>query len=444
VVLLVFLWSNGARLKVFMLDEHFVNVLRLAAVLFIVAGSILAFRLGVWREIIRNFYFRAILALLAAVMLPTLMTGVFRYGQGMVEVIRLPLMYYAYFVFVLLSFITSPRDRVRPLLMALAWTVTGICALYVIAWLYPAANQWFVDQVDIGDRFGSRRLTASAAVNNVAIFCVIYFAVQLFSASLRWRQRVYYSLGLVTLLWYLSFVLVSRARLIGLLACLALLCLRYVNWRKLLAPGIVLLCLLCAMQVATEYKPLDLLAGTYRSIVTLDRESERNTIAIRLEGLHYYWTEFLDSKMIGIGLVSRVRAGSSDVGYAMTQLGYNPSDLGILAVLLFFGIPGLLVTIVVAARIFRDSRLVLRRGTPEQRHIALAIRLYLIFYIVTFYHIFLYEEYALEWGLLFFALARVHAANMPVNTPRSRPRRPVLPFRRRISAQVTPNAQPNA
>jgi len=430
-VCLIFLWSNGARLQIFALDDHYVNVLRLAAVLLIFGGSIVAFKLRTWRFIIRSFYFRAILLLLAAVMLPTFITGVFRYGQSVTEVIRQPLMYYALFVFVLLAFITSPRDRVYPLLMALVWTVTGICALYIIASLIPqATSEWFVAKVAIGDRFGNARLTASAAINNLAIFSIIYLVLQLFTVQARWWQRVWFSIGIVILLYYQAFVLISRTRLLGLLACLVIFLFPHINWRKLFVPGIVFIGLLCTLQMTTQIKPLDIFVSTYQSIITMDRDAERDTISIRLDGVQYYYEEFLNSRMIGIGLVSPVRSEQSDIAYAMTKLAYNPADLGILAVLFFFGIPGILATIVVAARIFRDSRYVIRHGTLENRAIALAIRLYLTFYIISFYHVFLYDEYALEWGVLFFALTHVYALSKPVNVPPRQQPLPVLPFRR--------------
>lgn len=428
-VWLIFLWSNGAQLRILTIDEDYVNALRLAGVISIFIGCVLTFTFRRWRMVLRNHYFHAILALLAVVMLPTFVTGVFQYQQGMIEVIRLPWMYYALFVFVLLFFMISPRDRIHPLIMTVVWTVVSICTLFVIAsWLPGVAEQLFIDGVNIGNRFGSSRLTASASVNNLAVFAVIYLVVQLVTPTAPIKQKIINSIGLLIVLWYLNFVLISRARLIGLLICLAILFLRYIHWRKLLIPGVALLGIFVYMQVVTEHKPLDILIGSYQSILTKDRESERDTVSIRLDGIQYYYFEFVKSQLVGIGLVSRVRTGNSDVGYAMTELAYNPADLGIIAVLFFFGFPGLIVTIVISARIFKDTRMVLHKGTLENRNIALAIRLYLIYYIVSFYHIFLYEEYALEWGMLFFALAHIYAESRLNTTEKHRPCSTISPI----------------
>lgn len=404
--LLVLLWSNGAQLKVFQVDEYYVNALRLAAVVLIGVICVVTYKRNVYREMFRNTYFKFILLLLACVIVPTFLTGVLQYGQGLDEVVRLPMFFYALFVFALL-YRLWPDGRANSLIAVMVIVTTVIAGVYVAASVWPGlAGGMLADQAAIGARFGKERLSATASVNNGAVFGILYCLCVLHYKRMTIGTRIMWIGVLSVLGYYLMFVLASRARLFALLVCVVCFIFKYSSPRRLLVPIVTAGVLAVSAQLMMGGDLLAPFVHGYESLFDAGSQ-EADTVTVRQEGVRYYWKLFTESGYVGIGMVSPTRAEATDAGYAMSKLSYNPSDLGLIAVLLFYGLPGIAVTLYIAFRIWCDTTTILRFGSQDDRIVAMTIKLYLLFYFASFYHVFLYPEYALEWGVLFFAISHL-------------------------------------
>jgi hypothetical protein len=412
--LLVFLWSNGARLKVLQVDEHYVNALRLGAVGLILLGCVCFFSGAKLAKLGRQFYFRCIVALLLAVMVPTLISGVIRGGQSPVEIIRLPMMYYGMLVFALLSFLVPQGLSIKPIINVFCGSIVFVITLYVVATALGVADRWFVDSAAIGMRFGINRLTATAGVNNSVVFAIIYSIVNIVMGRQRVAVRSWWVASLGLLAAYLFFVVVSRMRIIAVLICVFLFLLKHAPPKVFVAIAAVLASLIIVMPFVSSIDPVAIVTKSYHSM-SVTESGEDDTVTIRSDGIRHYGELFKATDYVGIGMVSVERTGNTEASRARKELSFNPADIGIFAVLFFFGLPGILLTVFILWRMFRDTRRISLYGPPDDRIVALSIRYYLLFCVISLYHVFLYEEYALEWGILLFALSRmVELSKTPV------------------------------
>src|SRR6185369_842276 len=84
---LLFLWSKGLMLKVFEIHQAY-DVLKISAnfLIVITTGFLLITKSKI--KLFKNFYFRAILAIIFLASLPTFLTGTFTYGQDPIETLR--------------------------------------------------------------------------------------------------------------------------------------------------------------------------------------------------------------------------------------------------------------------------------------------------------------------------------------------------------------------
>lgn len=408
VIILLFLWSNGAGLKLFEISADYVNAMRLASVCVILVIAVVFWKQSLQRGLLKDYYFWAIVSLILAVMLPTFVTSVLGNGQALVEVFRLPMMYYAMFSFVSL-YAWGGGWRLNRFFDAIALGLALIVSVYVIVSLVPGlAESALSANTAIGDRFGRDRLSASAGVNNLAVFAFLYLVVKLLRQRLTLLRRLAWFIPLGIISYYIFFVLMSRTRIIASLISLLFL-IPHVRWRRIAVPMLAMMIMGCTLLWVFDMDPASGATSIVDSMVN-KHSSEQDTISIRKDGFNYYRKSFEATGYVGIGLVSRARDDTSDAGFAMAKLSYNPSDLGLAAVLFFFGFPGLILTGAIVFRMFRDTTWVIRHSEESDQIPALSLRLYLIFYMFSFYHFFLYDEYAMEWGLLFFAASRMAAS----------------------------------
>ena len=84
--ILIFLWSEGFQLRTLDFSERY-SILRMLSILLIVFWAVIRTSFADIKLLCRNFYFRSILSVLVAVMLPTFFTGTLLYGQALEEVV---------------------------------------------------------------------------------------------------------------------------------------------------------------------------------------------------------------------------------------------------------------------------------------------------------------------------------------------------------------------
>lgn len=395
---LIFLWSEGFQLRILEFSERY-KVLRIVSVFLIVLWAAIRMLFADIKPLLRNFYFISILALLAAVMLPTFFTGTLLYGQGLDEVLRRPLFFYALFIFVPLFYYPMDVSTLKRLNTVIVVIGVSLALFQSVFSFVPDIGKIILnDSAYISSRFELTRMTVMSAMSP----CVLYATFYLIAAFSLRKNSILCALGLAILLYYLFFVFMSRRVILGSGIVLLLFCVFYPTVRKrLLLWGLLVFLLLVLSQPFVKSGPIDVIKESAISIKD-EANSIEGTVGIRMRGIQYYWHEFQKTWYVGIGLVSGVRAANTSVGIGMTEYKFNPADQGIISVFLQFGMQGLILTGIICYRMFRDLRYVTRYGISDLKMIALSIQLFLLFKIVTFSHVFLWRSGGIWWGLFFY------------------------------------------
>lgn len=396
--LLIFLWSEGFQLRILEFSERY-TVLRIATVFLIVVWVVIRTSFAGIKPLFRNFYFRSILGLLAVVILPTFFTGTLLYGQGLDDVVRRPLFFYALFIFVPLFYYPTDISTLKRLSAVIV--IFGVSlAFFQSAFSFaPDIGKVILNNsAYIPSRYGLTRMTVMSAMSP----CVLYATLYLITSFSMRKNSILCGLGLAILLYHLFFVFMSRRIILGLGIVLLLFCVFYPTVRKrLLSWGLLVLLLLLLSQSFVKFGLIDIIKESAISIKD-EMSGVDGTVGVRMRGIQYYWHEFQETWYVGIGLVSYVRGADTNVGIGITEYKFNPADQGIFSVILQFGFHALILTGVICYRMFRDLRYVTRYGISDLKMIALSIHLFLLLKIVTFSHIFLWHKQGLWWGLFFF------------------------------------------
>ncbi len=395
---LIFLWSEGFQLRILEFSERYA-VLRIICVFLIVLWAALRISFADIKPLVRNFYFLSILAMLAAVMVPTFFTGTLLYGQGLEEIVRRPLFFYALFIFVPLFYYPMDVSTLKRLsTVIVAFGVSLALFQSIFSFLPDIGKIILNDSAYIPSRFELTRMTAMSAMTPCVFYATFYLIT---SFSLR-KNSILCALGLAILLYYIFFVFMSRSFILGLGIVLLLFCVFYPPVRKrLLSLGLLVLLLVILSQSFVEFGPFDVIK---ESVVSIKDEASavKGTVGTRMKGIEHYWHEFQKTWYVGIGLVSPVRGADTSIGIALKKYNFNPADQGIFGIIMQFGFQALILTGVICYRMFRDLQFVIRSRISNIKMIALSVQLYLLFKIVTFSHIFLWGKLSIWWGLLFF------------------------------------------
>ena len=395
---LIFLWSEGFQLRALEFSES-LKVLRIVSVFLIVLWAAICMLLADIKPLFRNFYFRSILGLIAIVMLPTFFTGTLLYGQGLQEIVRRPLFYYALFIFVPLFYYPIDASTLKRLNMVIVVIGVSLALFQSIFSFVPDIGKIILnDNAYIASRFELTRMTVMSAMTP----CVLYATFYLITAFSMRKNNILFALGLAILLYYIFFVYMARSIIFGLGIVLLLFCVFYPAVRKrLLSWGLLVLLLLILSQPFVKFGPIEMIK---ESVISVEDEASsiEGTVGIRMRGIKYYWHEFQKTWYVGTGLVSSVRGTDTNVGIGMIEYKFNPADQGIFSVVMQFGFQALILTGVICYRMFRDLRFVIRYGILDLKIIALSIQLFLLFKIVIFSHIFLWHSMGIWWGLLFY------------------------------------------
>ncbi len=396
--LLIFLWSAGFQLRILQFSERYA-VLRIICVFLIVLWAALRTSFADIKPLFHNFYFLSILAMLAAVMVPTFFTGTLLYGQGLDEVLRRPMFFYALFIFVPLFYYPMDVSTLKQLNAVIV--VTGVSlALFqsILSFVPDIAKVILTDNAFIPERFERTRMTTQLPMY-VCIRYATFYLIVVFSLR---KNSIVCGLGLAILLYYLFFVFMSRRVILG--SGIVLLLFYVFNpavRKKLLLWGLLIVLLLLLAQPFVQLGIIDTIRESATSVKE-EASADEGTVGGRMKGIEYYWHEFQKTWYVGIGLVSSVRGADTSVGIGLTEYNFNPADQGILSVVMQFGFQALILTGVMCHHMFRDLQFVIRSGISNMKIIALSVQLFLLFQIVTLSWVFLWDTMSIWWGLLFF------------------------------------------
>jgi O-antigen ligase/polysaccharide polymerase Wzy-like membrane protein len=407
---LFFLWSDAFNLRVFSLSEG-LQLLQLVAVFAVVLFAGLAVFLRGWHAYASSFYFWAILGLLAAILFPTFVYLVVRNGLSPIEVFRSSIRYPGFFIFIALASHRTDASfvsRLNGLILVMA--TVNVVVLNLLAFAPSVADSLLIVT---SERFGLTRLTLSAGVASMAGYAQYYLLVKTLDGSETLKKRSICGFFFLTYLWNTLVVSLGRRSILILLIVLSYYWLLHLSDARRLQVVAALFLLSAVILVP----PVTETVGTtlYESYFSVKEEYRRGdgTVGIRLEGIAYYGQMFRDSGYLGIGLSSNRLAGSDPYRIGREDLQYNPGDHGIVSVLYRFGFPGILLTMLILIRMFRDLASIRRYGLPEHKTIAMGVHLLLVASIVGLGPLFWKDTMSIWTGLMFFMVWRMKKEARP-------------------------------
>jgi len=148
-----------------------------------------------------------------------------------------------------------------------------------------------------------------------------------------------------------------------------------------------------------------------KSISDSDKK-ETGTIAVRINGVKFYYEYFKKTAFLGIGMSSG-NSPTSVEALGFKEGHYLFTDLGIFAMLFRFGIFGFILTVVILTRTYKDLSFIQNNGNTGQEIIASSLTYFFISTIIfipavkgffdpgqaLYYGIFFYFIYKLKSGI---------------------------------------------
>ena len=140
---------------------------------------------------------------------------------------------------------------------------------------------------------------------------------------------------------------------------------RRLNGYLIVAGVLIALCLVVAM---TD-KPFAKVQDFYESLFAEGYGDDRRSVDVRIEGLQFYFGEFVRTNCVGFGWISSSRSASENPIMAAINTDHMfLTDLGFPMVLFMYGVPGCLLLIAVVGKMTKDCRQLLSEGDgPRNR-----------------------------------------------------------------------------
>ena len=199
VAVVISLWSNGFNLRPFHFSDRF-DILQLVGNFLILFATALCMMLVSWERYIRNFYFWAIIGLLAAALFPTFVNLVIVNNLSLIEVFRSGLFYCGYFIFILLicyrtdfSFVT----RLNSIIIGIC--TANVMFLILIAHFPGVANSLLVVT---GERYDQIRLYVAFALGPMVGYSTFYLLAMWTRGSQSPRAKMFYAAIFCVNVWY--------------------------------------------------------------------------------------------------------------------------------------------------------------------------------------------------------------------------------------------------
>jgi len=387
-------------LRIFLLNEKY-DIFKIFAIFMILITVIFIFVKKLKKSLLKNFYFKAIVAIILIASIPTFVTGTLIYGQDPIEVLRRTQNYYAYFVFVILfCWIGNNALVVKNLNLAIVSLSVTLCCLFIFCAINPNIGRVIlINEAYLPDRFGLQRLTTLSATTPFILYSTIYLFFYLTHG--RGKKIVLAFVSFLIMVFFLIFVSLSRSTIIAMFILTTIYVLTKMPLRNKLIFLYVTGFILFISELIFTNSLIDLLFNSYTTLLEESKNVE-GTTGIRLEGIQYLLNEFASTGGIGFGLVSSERTQSNVLSEGF-KLGYNPADMGIIGVFLIYGFPAILLTIVICKKIIMDIRNSNRFVRDEDISIIQkSLAGYLVFCIMTLSQLFFWDQFSLFWGIFFY------------------------------------------
>jgi len=360
-------------------------------------------------QISQNIYFKYILLILILVHLSTYIGGHLISGQPLNTLLFKAREFYLYLVFLYLFMADFDLRQIKKFLTLALFTTFCVSILVVIDAKLLGSGSIF--QLAMTDGISGLRLHSVRISVNHFMAAWVYFYLL---SSIRFKQsgfkKIFYIIFAVIILYQLIFIGMGRQVMIQILLTTIL----FISTTKSNIK-LTLICAIFAMCILTATFFLnytDVLQNNfvYRLIVKTLYEASithGSSIAIRMDGIKYFFPYFMRSPFLGIGLLSSTYKNSPvTVGL---QMGYNFADFGIFSTLFRFGLLSILLTILMVKSIFSD----LKSSYPissEGTRIIISSIIYLFIYLIILVPsatVFFYGSSCLYFGILLYFVYRI-------------------------------------
>lgn len=278
--------------------------------------------------------------------------------------------------------VKADRHDLQKFFKYFAWW-GGVLAILGIIDSILGGGMIFQEYHQIGDvRIGYTRLAVGTF--NIS-FSIIYATARLFYSQRGFRGTSPYLVLLLTCLFNLFFVSMTRAAIISIVLTLLFLLFRSSLRSRvftLVGLGIIVPAVWLSMPLISNLdriKHIEELASS----ISYDISRNEGNVSIRKEGAAALFGVYMErSPVVGVGLFSDDRFPDNPIAILSEGYNYHLVDVNGLATLIRFGIPGVFLLGFFLYKTFRDSNELLTIPQPEKRFIAnilFALLLYILF-----------------------------------------------------------------
>jgi len=327
------------------------------------------------RFYLRSFYEKAALAILPIILVPLFLSSMLFYHEDIYSLLRsLFFLFGGLFLFPCLVMI-NPRHKVVYTLIHILFIET-ILVFLLIALQYYTGHPNFVKTITF--RFDLQRIPVQILMREGLLLLCYILSCLIYIKNDILKLPVYFML--FCLLYYMISCWLTRSVTIQIGLLLGFVIFMVFKNRP---AGFIRLSLLLVLGYSflVAFKPSVISSTTsitmnMSSSIQQDVRFSKGTVSQRISGISYYWGEFLNSGMIGFGIIDSTDRRAPQKILSNKYSGFNLGDTGILDFLFRFGFPGLIFVIVVLFRMERD----LRKTIPliPQKYIILSNAVYLV------------------------------------------------------------------
>lgn len=401
VVLLVLLWSDGLKLKIFDLSAGGKIEWSKNYVVFLLMAATLTLAVSRTQRLPKSWYLNSLYALALIVLFPIVFTSIRIYDQPISVLWRRPFLFGSYLIFPFLVMANlSPKELQRLFYLILIVPAIGsiLCGL---GYFVPRIYHWFLDS-EVSSRFGLVRLYVSPDFTKLLVF----WAVAIILNSQRITIKIAGLLLIYGLLWVLINVWLTRQIIYGVLGGIVLVWFFKTKPRQKLISIFMIILVIVLLISLDQFGPGSFLLRNFalmNELTTAELTSSSGTIGTRLLGLEYFFRSFVKSNFIGLGM-SVAESVDDPISRGEWQYRYNISDMGMLGMVFSFGLPVLVFLFLIFHRLFRDLLQVGSKTTGHLKIIGDSILMYLLGEVAgfPFSTAFFYPKSSFFYGLLIY------------------------------------------
>lgn len=330
-------------------------------------------------------YFKYIILILVVINVSTFVGGYFVFKQPISSLIFQTRDFYFYFLFLYLISVSFNFKQIKIFMKFLLWSTICVSLLLIIdAYIFGGGKIFELAMSNgiSGMRAGQVRI----AVYWFIASWVYFYLLSTINYSKNIKSKFFAFLALAFIVIQLLFVGMGRQLLLGLFLTTFIFC-----FNKLKRFRTILVCLIVFLSLVLFFFALnktDLFKQSivYRLVDQTLFESEQTTsgsIAVRLNGIKYFYPDFLKSKFLGMGILSSTEE-NSPVAIGLRYYGYNFNDFGLFAIVFRFGFFSLILLFLLLRSCFRDLRLASINENVDVKILADSIMYLLISKIILF------------------------------------------------------------